>query len=140
VKVPDTRRPEGGRPVRHVLVVVSRLPGTYSSCALARFLARCLTASFSHLCAVARPREPHREPRQPQCGVPRRARVVEPGCGWGVVGIVCATMFLAPVMGLDVDAAVCPSLQLHTQRHGVHLAPARAPARTVRPRSSRRPS
>jgi len=31
-------------------------------------------------------------------------------------------MFQAQVTGLDADAAVCPSLQLHAQRHGVHLA------------------
>jgi len=57
-----------------------------------------------------------------QRGVPRRACVLELGCGWGVVGIACATMFQAQVTGLDADAAVFPYLQLHAQRNGVHIA------------------
>jgi predicted nicotinamide N-methyase len=56
-----------------------------------------------------------------QRGVPRRARVLELGCGWGGVGIACVNRFQAQVTGLDADAAVFPSLQLHAQRHGVHL-------------------
>jgi hypothetical protein len=44
------------------------------------------------------------------------------GGGWGVLGIACVNMFQAQVTGLDADAAVFPSLQLHAQRHGVHLA------------------
>ena len=55
-------------------------------------------------------------------GVTPRARVLELGCGWGLVGLYCATMFQAQVRGLDAAAAVFPSLQLHAQRHGVHLA------------------
>ena len=51
-----------------------------------------------------------------------RTRVLEIGCGWGLVGIYCATMFQAQVTGLDADAAVFPYLQRHAQRHGVHLA------------------
>src|SRR6266700_6085047 len=57
VKIPDTRRPEGGRLERHVAVVVFRLPGTRGSCAPARFLAVCLSASCRHLHAVAQPSE-----------------------------------------------------------------------------------
>jgi predicted nicotinamide N-methyase len=57
-----------------------------------------------------------------QRGVSPRARVLELGCGWGLVGIYCAKMFHAQVTGLDADAAVFPYLQLHAQRNGVHLA------------------
>ncbi len=57
-----------------------------------------------------------------QRGVPPRARVLELGCGWGLVGIACANMFQAQVTGLDADPAVFPYLQLHAQRNGVHLA------------------
>jgi predicted nicotinamide N-methyase len=57
-----------------------------------------------------------------QRGVPSRARVLELGCGWGLVGIYCAKTFHAQVTGLDADAAVFPYLQLHAQRNGVHLA------------------
>ena len=57
-----------------------------------------------------------------QRGVVPRARVLELGCGWGLVGIACAKTFQAQVTGLDADAAVFPYLQLHAQRNGVHLA------------------
>jgi predicted nicotinamide N-methyase len=56
-----------------------------------------------------------------QRGVAPRARVLELGCGWGLVGIACATMFQAQVTGLDADAAVFPYLQLHAQRNGVSI-------------------
>ena len=55
-------------------------------------------------------------------GVSPRARVLEIGCGWGLVGIACAKRFQAQVTGLDADAAVFPYLQLHAQRNGVHIA------------------
>jgi predicted nicotinamide N-methyase len=54
-------------------------------------------------------------------GVPPRARVLEIGCGWGLVGIACAKTFQAQVTGLDADTAVFPYLQLHAQRNGVHI-------------------
>ena len=57
-----------------------------------------------------------------QRGVPPRTRVLELGCGWGLVGIACAKTFQAQVTGLDADAAVFPYLQLHAQRNGVHIA------------------
>jgi hypothetical protein len=47
---------------------------------------------------------------------------LELGCGWGLVGIAGANTFQAQVTGLDADAAVFPSLQLHAQRNGVHIA------------------
>ena len=56
-----------------------------------------------------------------QRGVLPRARVLELGCGWGLVGIGCAKTFQAQVTGLDADAAVFPYLQLHAQRNGVHI-------------------
>jgi predicted nicotinamide N-methyase len=57
-----------------------------------------------------------------QRGVPPQARVLELGCGWGLVGISCAKTFQAQVTGLDADAAVFPYLQLHAQHNGVHVA------------------
>src|SRR5262249_52785186 len=56
-----------------------------------------------------------------QRGVPRQARVLELGCGWGLVGLACAKTFQAQVTGLDADPAVFPYLQLHAQRNGVHI-------------------
>ena len=57
-----------------------------------------------------------------QRGVPLRSRVLELGCGWGLVGIACAKTFQAQVTGLDADTAVFPYLQLHAQRNGVNIA------------------
>src|SRR5215831_5680589 len=57
-----------------------------------------------------------------QRGLPPRARVLDLGCGWGLVGIACAQRFQAQVTGLDADAAVFPYLQLHAARNGVHIA------------------
>jgi len=50
-----------------------------------------------------------------------QTRVLELGCGWGLVGIFCAKTFQAQVTGLDADPAVFPYLQLHAQRNGVHI-------------------
>jgi predicted nicotinamide N-methyase len=57
-----------------------------------------------------------------QRGVAPRTRVLELGCGWGLVGIACTKTFQAQVTGLDADPAVFPYLQLHAQYNGVHLA------------------
>ena len=57
-----------------------------------------------------------------QRGVPPQTRVLELGCGWGLVGIACAKTFQAEVTGLDADTAVFPYLQLHAERNGVHIA------------------
>jgi predicted nicotinamide N-methyase len=57
-----------------------------------------------------------------QRGVPPQTRVLDLGCGWGLVGLACAKLFQAQVTGLDAAAAVFPYLQLHAQRNGVHLA------------------
>jgi predicted nicotinamide N-methyase len=56
-----------------------------------------------------------------QRGLHTGSRVLELGCGWGLVGIYCAKTFNAHVTGLDADAAVFPYLQLHAQRNGVHI-------------------
>jgi predicted nicotinamide N-methyase len=72
-----------------------------------------------------------------QRGLPPQTRVLELGCGWGLVGIACAKTFQAQVTALDADAAVFPYLQLHAARNGVSPS-ARAPLRRSRPRTSRR--
>jgi len=57
-----------------------------------------------------------------QRGVSPQARLLDLGCGWGLVGIACAKRFQAQVTGFDADAAVFPYLQLHAQRNGVQIA------------------
>jgi predicted nicotinamide N-methyase len=52
-------------------------------------------------------------------GLNMQARVLELGCGWGLVGIYCAKTFKAQVTALDADAAVFPYLHLHAQLNGV---------------------
>jgi predicted nicotinamide N-methyase len=54
-------------------------------------------------------------------GLNMRARVLDLGCGWGLVGIYCAKTFKAQVTALDADAAVFPYLHLHAQLNGVHI-------------------
>jgi predicted nicotinamide N-methyase len=56
-----------------------------------------------------------------QRGLQPGARVLELGCGWGLVGIYCAKTFQADVTGLDADAAVFPYLQLHARLNGVDI-------------------
>jgi predicted nicotinamide N-methyase len=57
-----------------------------------------------------------------QRGVAPQVRVLELGCGWGLVGMACAKTFQAQVTGLDADPAVFPYLQLLAERNGVHIA------------------
>lgn len=66
-------------------------------------------------------------------GIPTRARVLELGCGWGLVGIYCAKTFNAHVTGLDADAAVFPYLALHAQLNGVHIQTRQCPFERILP-------
>ncbi len=53
--------------------------------------------------------------------LPRRSRVLEIGCGWGLLGIYCAKNFDARVTGVDADRNVFPFLELHATRNGVKI-------------------
>jgi 2-polyprenyl-3-methyl-5-hydroxy-6-metoxy-1,4-benzoquinol methylase len=46
-------------------------------------------------------------------------RVLEIGCGWGLLGIYCARQFDAKVTGIDADGNVLPYMQLHAEKNGV---------------------
>jgi predicted nicotinamide N-methyase len=48
-------------------------------------------------------------------------RVLELGCGWGLLGIYCAKNFSARVTGMDVDKNVFPFLKLHGELNGVKI-------------------
>ena len=52
----------------------------------------------------------------------KNVRVLEIGCGWGLLGIFCAKQFGARVTGIDADANVLPYLQLHADLNEVEIA------------------
>jgi len=51
----------------------------------------------------------------------KRARVMEIGCGWGLLGIYCAKNFDARVTGVDADKHVLPYMELHARINGVNV-------------------
>ena len=51
----------------------------------------------------------------------KKVRVLEIGCGWGLLGIYCARQFEAQVTGIDADANVLPYLQLHAKENRVSV-------------------
>ncbi len=54
-------------------------------------------------------------------GLPRGARVMDVGCGWGLAGIYCAKRYGARVTGVDADADVFPFLRLHAEANRVDI-------------------
>lgn len=51
----------------------------------------------------------------------KKVRVLEIGCGWGLLGIYCAKQFDAKVVGIDADENVLPYLALHATVNGVAI-------------------
>jgi len=49
-------------------------------------------------------------------------RVLEIGCGWGLLGMFCAKEFKSKVTGIDLDPNVAPYLQLHADINKVKMA------------------
>ena len=49
----------------------------------------------------------------------KKLKVLEIGCGWGLLGIYCARQFDAQVTGIDADENVLPYMQLHAEQNGV---------------------
>ncbi|MFO7783020.1 MAG: class I SAM-dependent methyltransferase [Desulfatiglandales bacterium] len=56
-------------------------------------------------------------------GIPKRSRVIDVGCGWGLAGIFCAKHYGAYVIGVDADADVFPFLSLHARVNRVKIEP-----------------
>ena len=54
-------------------------------------------------------------------GLPEGVRVMEVGCGWGLVGIYCAKKYRARVTCVDIDPEVFPFLQLHADVNEVEI-------------------
>lgn len=53
--------------------------------------------------------------------LPKRYRVLEIGCGWGVLGLFCAKRFGNRVHGIDADPNVLPYLELHATTNGLKM-------------------
>ena len=51
----------------------------------------------------------------------KNVRILEIGCGWGLLGIFCARQFNAKVTGIDADENVLPFLELHAEINGVKI-------------------
>jgi predicted nicotinamide N-methyase len=51
----------------------------------------------------------------------QRTRVLEIGCGWGLLGIYCAKNFDARVTGIDADKNVLPYLAAHAEINQVKV-------------------
>lgn len=47
--------------------------------------------------------------------LPKKSRVLEIGCGWGLLGLYCARQFGNKVHGIDADENVLPYLELHAE-------------------------
>ena len=55
-------------------------------------------------------------------GLPQGVRVMELGCGWGLLGIFCANKFTARVTCVDIDPEVFPFLDLHAEVNQVEIS------------------
>jgi predicted nicotinamide N-methyase len=67
-------------------------------------------------------------------GLPKRARLMEICCGWGLAGIYCEKKHGAIVTGVDKDAAVFPYLNLHARINRVKISTLKADLRNLRMR------
>ena len=56
-----------------------------------------------------------------QQGLPKKPKVMEVGCGWGLAGMYCAKRYGASVVGIDADENVFPYLDLHAEVNGIVL-------------------
>lgn len=54
--------------------------------------------------------------------LPKRSRVLEIGCGWGLLGLYCNKQFGNRVHGIDADENVLPYLQLHADINGLKMS------------------
>lgn len=50
-----------------------------------------------------------------------KAKIMEVGCGWGILSIYCAKYFNARVTSVDADKNVFPFLKLHSKANGVKV-------------------
>jgi len=50
-----------------------------------------------------------------------KSRIMEIGCGWGVLSMYCTKYFGAKTLGIDADKNVFPFLELHAKRNDVKI-------------------
>jgi predicted nicotinamide N-methyase len=50
-----------------------------------------------------------------------RSKILEIGCGWGLLGMYCAKNFKSKVLATDADANVFPLLQLHAEANDIKI-------------------
>ena len=55
-------------------------------------------------------------------GLPEDLRVMEVGCGWGLLSIYCAKKYGARVISVDLDPEVLPYLELHAKVNEVKVS------------------
>ncbi|HEY3699000.1 MAG TPA: methyltransferase domain-containing protein, partial [Spongiibacteraceae bacterium] len=53
--------------------------------------------------------------------LPKRKRVIDAGCGWGLGGIYCAKTYKSTVLAVDADDAVFPYLNAHADLNDVKI-------------------
>lgn len=51
----------------------------------------------------------------------KRPRIMEVGCGWGILGIHCAKVYNATVTAVDADKYVFPFLEIHAKLNKAKL-------------------
>ena len=55
-------------------------------------------------------------------GLSEGVRVMEIGCGWGLLGIYCAKKYGARVISVDLDTEIFPYLELHAKVNEVEIS------------------
>jgi predicted nicotinamide N-methyase len=67
-------------------------------------------------------------------GLPKKAHIMEVGCGWGLAGIYCAKKHGAIVTGVDKDPDVFPYLKLHAHINREKITTLKADLRKIKKR------
>ena len=55
-------------------------------------------------------------------GLPKKSRILEVGCGWGLASIYCAKSHKAAATGADIDRNVLPYGRFHAEINNVNVS------------------
>lgn len=61
-----------------------------------------------------------------QFPLPQRQRIMDIGCGWGLLGIYCAKHFAGDIVSVDADSGVFPYVRSHEALNDVSVRTERA--------------